>query len=168
MDTRVCKVCGIAKPFDGINYHIKYGVPVGRVCRACLNLAQNVRRTDHAVRLATNLCSKLYWANNKKKRAEKNNAWKKKNRAKATMWNATRRAKQLNATPKWLDTEQLRQIGNFYGLAKLLTEATGIKHHVDHIVPLQGKQVSGLHVPWNLQVLPAAENISKGNRHANL
>ena len=71
MDTRVCKVCGIAKPFDGINYHIKYGVPVGRVCRACLNLAQNVRRTDHAVRLATNLCSKLYWANNKKKRAEK-------------------------------------------------------------------------------------------------
>jgi hypothetical protein len=75
-----------------------------------------------------------------------------------------RRAAKLNASPKWLSPSDLDAIKEFYKMAKIKTAETGIKHNVDHIVPLQGKTVSGLHVPWNLQVIPAKENFSKNNK----
>lgn len=66
------------------------------------------------------------------------------------------------ATPKWADKQKIEHI---YWICKLITDITGIKHHVDHIIPLQGKNISGLHVPENLQILTAEENLRKGNRY---
>jgi hypothetical protein len=70
-------------------------------------------------------------------------------------------AQRARATPVWADTEAIKAI---YAAAKLKTEETGIIHHVDHIIPLRGKTVSGLHVAWNRQILTASENCRKGNR----
>lgn len=64
------------------------------------------------------------------------------------------RAAKLQRTPPWADLEAIKA---FY-------EACPLGYHVDHIIPLQGKIVSGLHVLENLQYLPAEENLSKGNR----
>jgi len=58
----------------------------------------------------------------------------------------------------------LNQIKNFYIESAELSKLLGVWHEVDHIVPLQGTTVSGLHVPWNLQILTAKENSMKGNR----
>lgn len=52
----------------------------------------------------------------------------------------------------------------FYELAKEMTEKTGVRHHVDHIVPLKSRIVCGLHNEFNLQVITAEENIRKHNR----
>ena len=76
---------------------------------------------------------------------------------------ASVRARQLAKnyrTPSWVDKDELKKI---YIESARLTKETGIQHEVDHIVPLQGEVVSGLHVPWNLQILTQFENRSKGN-----
>lgn len=77
---------------------------------------------------------------------------------------ARRRAAKLKATPNWLNAEQLNEIKLLYLFVAARRNITGLDLEVDHIVPLQGENVCGLHVPWNLQVLTAAENASKGNR----
>lgn len=80
---------------------------------------------------------------------------------------ATMRKKRVRIrTPKWLTKEDKAKIANFYAWAKIISDLTGEKQHVDHIVPLQGKTVSGLHVPWNLQILSQKENLHKLNKFA--
>ncbi len=74
---------------------------------------------------------------------------------------AKRRAALLQRTPPWVNHEDFIAI---YAMRDEMTRATGVPHHVDHIIPLQGEKVSGLHVPWNLQVIPAAVNQSKKNK----
>jgi hypothetical protein len=76
-------------------------------------------------------------------------------------------AAKQQRTPKWLSADDLWLMEEAYALAALRTKVTGIAWDVDHIVPLRGKVVSGLHVPWNIQVLPAAINRSKGNKFNN-
>ena len=78
---------------------------------------------------------------------------------------AKRKAATLQRTPSWLTEDDLWMIGEAYELAALRTKMFGFVWHVDHKIPLQGKNVSGLHVPSNLQVIPASENIRKSNRY---
>ncbi len=162
---RQCKACGILKPFTGEFFHLKLGKPIGKVCRACLNIAQNNRRKDPTVRLAVNKCSKDYWNKHKKERATKNNEWKKRNRGKANFWERRRELAQLQRTPGWVDIDEAFLIAEAYALATLRSTVTGIAWHVDHVIPLRGKTVSGLHVPLNLAVIPAIDNIRKRNNY---
>lgn len=67
------------------------------------------------------------------------------------------RAKKIQATPPWLTEIDLAAIAALYQMCPK-------GYHVDHIVPLRSDDVCGLHVPWNLQLLPGVENMSKGNK----
>lgn len=69
-----------------------------------------------------------------------------------------RRAAKVTAIPKWADQKAIKRI---YRLAADMSCATGVVHHVDHIVPLQGRNVCGLHVETNLQVIPGKDNLEK-------
>jgi len=108
--------------------------------------------------------SRKWRAENKEKMYEAQRQWSKANPSKINEYSANRRATRLNATPAWLTDKQQAEMAAIYKEATAMEKQTGILHHVDHIVPLKGKNVSGLHVPWNLQILTATENISKGNR----
>ena len=91
-------------------------------------------------------------------------SWRKNNPGKVNAINAKRWAIKLQATPKWLTEDDYKWIRWYYIQAKRLTQHTGILHEVDHIHPLQGKNICGLHHPLNLQILTASENRKKGNR----
>jgi hypothetical protein len=92
--------------------------------------------------------------------------WRSRNRDAMNALKAKRRADTLARLPKWLTPDEKWMIGQAYALAKLRTRVTGFDWHVDHVIPLRGKKVSGLHTPYNLQVIPATANLRKGNQYA--
>ena len=100
---------------------------------------------------------------NKDSRREYHKEWCKTNPSKYTEYNAKRRAAKLQRTPSWLTELDEFLLSETYQHSQDLTKATGIQHHVDHIIPLQGELVSGLHIPSNLQVITEHENCSKSN-----
>lgn len=112
---------------------------------------------------------KTYYSTNRERILEKNKAYVKNNpdkhRKSMRVASSKRRGVIGKSCPVWLTETQHEQIKFFYDLARDCEMITGQQYHVDHIVPLQGKNVCGLHVPWNLQVLPADINMSKGNRY---
>lgn len=134
----------------------------------CL-IDQILKKNENSKRWNKNNNEKVRLADNNWKKRNKQSldkykaAWSKNNLDKRAATSAKRRSAKLKRTPPWLTQEHLQQIESIYALAKQLTIDTGIEHHVDHIVPLQGKFVSGLHVPWNLRAIPATENCSKSN-----
>jgi len=86
------------------------------------------------------------------------------NKDKICAKNAEMRAIRRNARPKWLTKDQIEEISDFYVAAKMFQLYTGLKYHVDHMIPLAHPLVCGLHVPWNLQILEASENLKKKNK----
>ena len=126
--------------------------------------------------------SAQYAKKNKEKTNAKNRKWRKKNAEQTREINKTyrrnnpavgaaqvarRRAKRHKATPPWLTAEHHAWIKSKYVAAKVWEGEGNIKFHVNHIWPLvmkqDGKHVAcGLHVPWNLEVIPAFDNLSQG------
>ena len=158
-----CTKCLEIKPLDnfsrdkskpGNNYH-------SYVCKPCVKAYMVIYNKVNKEKISNQ--HKKYWEANKERlytpgRLEKVKKYQRDNPAKSAALARRYQARRMNACPKWLTVEQKQEILNFYKRARVL----GLV--VDHIVPLKGKLVSGLHVPWNLQLLTLSENSSKNNR----
>lgn len=118
---------------------------------------------------------KRYYYENRSNQLLKNKEWRtantkhlkeyqQENVAQYAFRTSLRRSARINATPAWLNEDERLQIAAMYRQSRSLSISTSTPHQVDHIVPLKGHRVCGLHVPWNLRVITAFENLSKGNR----
>ncbi len=170
-----CKTCDTEKSLD--SFYKRSGTEVHLPnCKSC------VAEYNTTLKVSRAAASKKWQTNNKEQYNEYHRAYRKDNpekikaiatRSRNTEYGmaahsarcAAYRASKLNATPVWLTEEQEDDIKSMYLLAKKFEKLCNIKYHVDHIVPLQGENVCGLHVPWNLQLLPASVNISKSNKY---
>jgi hypothetical protein len=108
------------------------------------------------------------WRKNNPEKVKAQNSlksdWKKRNPHNNAALLAKRRAAKMQRTPHWLSEDDKWMMEQAYELAALRKKMFGFAWHVDHIVPLQGKTVSGLHVPQNLQVIPWVDNLAKSNK----
>lgn len=192
MATRICTKCNVEQPLEA--FYKDAGAFGGRSrrCKTCtlkhvaewqknnpVKVAARKKRYQdrHPERIKTQ--EQNYYAKNKKRINAYARQWQKENPAAVaeaySRWRVShkpylrrkdseKRARKMNATPSWLTAIHRAQIQEMYDIAEARTVQTGVQHHVDHVHPLKGRNFAGLHVPWNLQVLTAAENIAKKNR----
>ena len=174
---KACKVCSCCKDVLTTEHYNKLASAkdgLQKYCKSCQSaknkewVAANkdsrsiYKRTYVAANSARTKEIKRKWdATNKDHRK----AYRKERSAYYSERASHRRGRLLGATPSWLTEDQIEAIRLAYWLAEDLYAVSGQKYHVDHIVPLQGRNVCGLHVPWNLQILPSDINISKSNKH---
>lgn len=159
---KICSCCKQFKDFSNFFKSKRTKDGFNGQCKICSNLgvakwiAKNLEKSA--------IYKKTYTVKNLEKVKLSKKKYADNNKGKMTTRANKRRASKLNRTPSWLTKEQLKEIEQWYVIAKDLQWLSEEPLQVDHIVPLQGKNVSGLHVPWNLQILPRSLNISKGNK----
>lgn len=175
---RRCSKCGVDKPLADFGKNRSRPDGLAHWCKACARAgnAKYYRTNTETARAAT----KRWNAENADRKAEKQRQWHaanpgfyadykrqrrqdgRHNFAADSAKTARRRAQQARATPTWANPGKVRA---FYESADALNMLTGEWYHVDHVVPLRSPLVCGLHNEFNLQILAAAENQAKSNRH---
>jgi hypothetical protein len=162
--TKFCHRCSTLKPLGSFAKNKTRKDGLGTQCKECQNAwhRQFYECNKEEVKLRTT----TYRRNNKHIRLKIQRKWQTANRDKTSCYNAERRAIRKRAD-LILTEEHRQQIQDIYWLARDICITTGEAYQVDHIVPLNGKNICGLHVPWNLQILPRDLNIKKSNKFAN-
>ena len=175
MMNKTCACCKLELPVENFSSSSTRKSGLHCYCKPCENEKSRAQYAKHKARKdAQNkrwyeenkqirLLSQYAWQEkNKNKVSEIQKSYRKRNLSKDCAKVMRREASKINATPEWANNTRIQC---YYSLAAMFNKNTEQKWHVDHIVPLRGKNVCGLHVDYNLRVIPAIENMKKGNRY---
>lgn len=181
---KICSVCKTSKPVDQFHTAQRKLTGLTSSCKQCQKeyYAKNSDKKIEQVKIYKKnnpekikakdkhyyeknkdkyLANAAKWAKeNPEKARECTNRYGRANQPKKNARTAEYRARKIHATPVWLTKQHKAEIRAIY-------ENCPKGYHVDHVIPLRGEEVCGLHVPWNLQYLPGVENMSKGNKIQN-
>ena len=160
MSLKTCSNCKRELALDAFNKHPTAKFGVSNKCREC---AKAYNRAHYAANTERYIDRATEWRkSNPEKYREQAAKSKKGTRVRfadrINADNASRRTEVRRATPPWAEKFFIAEA---YHIAKVREKTFGFKWHVDHIIPLRGKKVCGLHVHNNLQVIPAQVNLKK-------
>ena len=157
--TLLCCTCKLVKPYSDFAKYSRSTRGYSYTCKLCHKKYIQQHYMEHRalyIQRAIKRNKSVSYFHQKK--------WKRNNIGIVNSHTAKRHAAKMQALPKWLSKQQMDEIKALYIKANKLTKETGILWTVDHIIPLQGVGVRGLHVPWNLQLLEGSKNYSKHNK----
>lgn len=166
MSMKVCQTCKVEKDLSEFHLRVTGRDGHSNYCKQCYNVQQakcKVKYRAQAKEWRQKHCEQRhiyrveYYLKNHRRWKE----WYQEHYEHYHESVARRRASKLHATPPWVDKKELQKI---YAEA-FRRRWAGEDVHVDHIIPLKGEGVCGLHVPWNLQIIPANENLRKHNSY---
>ena len=163
MPDKTCKTCDVTKPISAFyKQALRGGYGVRGSCKDCDNKAKKEYRLAKGAELLEK--KRKEYERNKSARLAQKRAYRQANKGKINALVTARKKVVKQRIPGWVGTDEKWLIKEAYDLASLRTKMFGFAWHVDHVIPLQGKTVSGLHVPTNLQVIPGVLNIRKKNK----
>jgi hypothetical protein len=143
------------------NGHIAPQYTLSWACCECRRIDKNKYKSRNIERLREQ--DREYARRNANKRKENSRRWRELNPQKRSAMSALQRAARRQAVPSWLTKEDRSEIGRIYALSQWMASVTGEIFHVDHIYPLISDFMCGLHLPSNLVVLSASDNLKKSN-----
>lgn len=160
---KICKVCQVLKDYNCFH---KSDTCIGgylHLCKDCRN--KKIRDKYHSDLTKSRERKNNYYSRNRDRMREGRRGHYNRHKSDYLARYYLRQEHISQATPSWVTKDMLDELKSIYKFSQTLSQSSGIQYHVDHIVPLKGKLVCGLHVPWNLQIIPAEDNLAKGNKH---
>ena len=162
MTTKTCTGCNLSKPVESFYKNKARYDGFNNYCKSCDSARLKLLRLKNPEVFKAS--SNTWYSNNRDSVLKSRKTYAIENQDKRTALRQNRRAARIKRTPPWakdIMRDYMKLVSKF---SKALTKRTGIKQSIDHIVPLQGELVSGLHLPWNIQIISLSENSGKCNK----
>lgn len=170
---QICRKCGIEKTFYDFRQDLSRSSGYQTYCKDCLNRKARIQYKEDPSKLERQQVYRQqkpdiyrqaalkYYHSNKDLCKKRHKAWRDDNVAELNAKAKAYKLRKKGSIPPWANLDEIKKI---YKYARDWTILTGIPQSVDHIIPLKGETVCGLHVETNLRIIPWVENVSKKNK----